>query len=274
MTKSQSSDEDDRYPKIDALKIYFSEPYQLKEKIVITQPTIGQILDYGETKFYAMLRIFIQTTTSFKVPLWDMGIDWNDISDWELFRSMVTSLEKDKTQILFGDLDFTLFKTYSHKIPNPNFDEEEEESEKNPRVIEDVFLYDPINDIEIDESDYKQMALYLRTVFNIFPETKYCKTKFFREDIINDEKERIEQEKKNQKTDSTLLPIISACVNHPGFKYKISELKDIGINAFMDSVQRLQIYESSTALLKGMYSGFIDTKGIDPTQFNFMRELK
>ena len=43
---------------------------------------------------------------------------------------------------------------------------------------------------------------------------------------------------------------------------------------FIDSVQRLQVYESTTALLRGMYSGFMDTSKIDKEQFNFMREIK
>lgn len=41
----------------------------------------------------------------------------------------------------------------------------------------------------------------------------------------------------------------------------------------MDSVQRLQVYESSTALLKGIYSGFVDASKIDKNELNFMREI-
>ena len=41
----------------------------------------------------------------------------------------------------------------------------------------------------------------------------------------------------------------------------------------MDSVQRLQIYESTHALMGGMYSGFCDVKSISKEQFNFMREI-
>ena len=67
--------------------------------------------------------------------------------------------------------------------------------------------------------------------------------------------------------------MISACINHPGFKYRMDELKDLGIVAFMDSVQRLQIYENSTALLKGQMSGFVDTQHINADEMNFMRDL-
>jgi hypothetical protein len=66
--------------------------------------------------------------------------------------------------------------------------------------------------------------------------------------------------------------IISACVNHPGFKYKLDELKQVGVCEFYDSVKRLQVYEASTALLKGMYSGMIDSSKINPDEYNFMRD--
>ena len=71
-----------------------------------------------------------------------------------------------------------------------------------------------------------------------------------------------------------LLPLISACMNHPGFKYKIEDLDNLGIYAFMDSVERLQIYESSIALLRGAYSGFMDTSKVDQNEMNFMRAAK
>lgn len=82
-----------------------------------------------------------------------------------------------------------------------------------------------------------------------------------------------QKEEKEGFSKSFLLPLISSMVNHPGFKYKTNELKDIGIYQFMDSVNRLQVYENSTALLKGMYSGFIDTKQIDKKELNWMKDL-
>ena len=79
--------------------------------------------------------------------------------------------------------------------------------------------------------------------------------------------------KTSKDEDDGLLPLISACCNHPGFKYKSSELKQLGIFQFYDSVKRLQVYESTTALQKGMYSGFVDSKGIKAEDYNFMRAI-
>lgn len=89
----------------------------------------------------------------------------------------------------------------------------------------------------------------------------------------DEEQEKIQKQKNKDKEleHSFLLPMISALVNHPGFKYKTNELKEINIYQFMDSVKRLQIYENSTALLKGSYSGMVDTSKIDKKQFDWMR---
>ena len=68
--------------------------------------------------------------------------------------------------------------------------------------------------------------------------------------------------------------MISFYLNHPGSKYKKNELRNVGIVEFYDSVQRLQIYESTHAVINGSYSGFVDTSKIPKNEFNFMRDLK
>ena len=78
---------------------------------------------------------------------------------------------------------------------------------------------------------------------------------------------------KNKKSKSMLLPLVSSCINHPGFKYKLNELREIGIVQFMDSVQRLQIYESTVAINSGLYSGMCDLSKVDKKLFNFMRDI-
>ena len=42
-----------------------------------------------------------------KSQLWDMGLDWCEVEDFELFMMLVQTLTPDRTSILFGDLDFS-----------------------------------------------------------------------------------------------------------------------------------------------------------------------
>lgn len=245
----------------DRLKMFFGEDYEIADGVVISQPTVGDILEYGEKEFYAMLSPFITNTTSFRVALWQSGIDWNKISDYKLFLQLITSMQLDvsKTSILFGDLNFKKFLPFK------------QQKEIEDEMGEDVVLINREQQVIIDEEVYLKMACYLRTMFNMFPKVEKAKGKTTKQWIIEEE---IMNSKKEKSADFTLLPMVSFCLNHPGFKYKKSELKQMGIVEFMDSVQRLMIYESTKALMGGAYSGFCDTSKVNKEEFNFMREIK
>ena len=259
--------------KISLLQLYFGDPYQVSDKIQVLQPTIGGILEYdkkfGESEFWSMLNVFIGNTTSYRLLLWDMGIDWNEISDFQLFSLLIKTLKVENTEILFGDLDLSSFDAYMKQIPSKEKFDDKEESESKQEMI----LWNPELDIEINEDIYNNIALYIRTMFNIFPKVEKAKGKTTKKWIIEEDRMNLANAKKEDTT-STFLPLIESCCCHPGFKYKKNELREVGIYEFMRDVQRLQVYESTTALLKGMYSGFIDTKGIDKEEFDFMREIK
>jgi len=108
----------------DKLKMYFGEPYTINCKqgqITINQPTIDDILIFGEKEFYSMLHVFVSNPTSYRVQLWDAGIDWNNITDYELFCSLIRFLNINATSILFGDIDFSLFKLYSYGRKHARF---------------------------------------------------------------------------------------------------------------------------------------------------------
>ena len=259
--------------KISLLQLYFGDPYQVSDKIQVLQPTIGGILEYdkkfGESEFWSMLNVFIGNTTSYRLLLWDMGIDWNEISDFQLFSLLIKTLKVENTEILFGDLDLSSFDAYMKQIPSKEKFDDKEESEPKQEMI----LWNPELDIEINEDIYNNIVLYIRTMFNIFPKVEKAKGKTTKKWIIEEDRMNLANAKKEDTT-STFLPLIESCCCHPGFKYKKNELREVGIYEFMRDVQRLQVYESTTALLKGMYSGFIDTKGIDKEEFDFMREIK
>jgi len=254
--KSRSSKEDGSKYGIDQLQLYIGKPFQLNDKIQILQPTVGNLIDIGEQKVYSTVHVFVANTTMYRLFLWDQGVDWNKISDYELFQLLCQALTKDQTEFLFSGVDFSKLKRFKKTLDGED----------------SVVLYDPENEIEIDEETYKKIAWYIRSMFNIFPKVEKAKGKFTKESIIEEDRRNYNMHK-NDKYQSSLLPLISSCLNHPGFKYTKKELMDVGIVEFMDSVQRLQVYESSRALLSGSYSGFCDTSKIPKEQFDFMRDL-
>ena len=254
--------------------MYFGEDYWVTDKICIKVPTIGNILEFGDNKFYSILNLFCSNPTTLRLKLWNLGIDWNQISDFELFsRVIVKSFSPQDTCLLFGDLNFSWFE-YIHDnkkdcdllvyIPR----------DENGNMI-DINYEDAI---VIDELVYKKIIKYLCTMFNLHFKVELAKNKATKEAMIWEDEMNLKNEERKRKdndyTKSFLLPLISSMVNHPGFKYKTNELKEVGIVQFMDSVKRLQTYESVTALMKGMYSGFIDTSKINmQTDLNWLKDL-
>lgn len=258
-----------RYLKIDfdRLQMYFGEPYVIdlpsaEGSITVLQPSIGDIVKLGEKRFYSTLNIFITNTTSYRLPLWESGVDWNELTDFQLFIMLYQGADNEVTSLLFDNVDFQNFKPY-------------QKTKEDGKI--DLILYNEETKTEINEEVYGHFSQYLRTVFNIFPEEKLTSDRIMKEWFITKDKRQksIDEEKaeKGLLKDNSLQPVISSCVNHPGFKYSLKQLKDVGVCEFYDSVQRIQVYESATACMKGMYSGFVDGKKINPTDYNFMRDF-
>ena len=260
LADAQKKKENTQEYKFDPLKMYFREDYFVKG-IRIVQPTINDILNMGESKFYSGLSPFLYNSTSIRVMLWDLPqrIDWCNVKDIEVFGILknMTNTDNSAIRLLFPD-----YRIEHMQLMQLN--------EKNSNECQ-LFLYDEENDFVLNESEYMEIAEYIRTLLNIHPKIEKAKGKTTKQWMIDED--RMNMAQRDEKNTSTLLPLISACINHPGFKYKLQELRDVGIYEFMDSVQRLQIYESTIALLGGSYSGFADMSKVPKEQFNFMREL-
>ena len=260
LADAQKKKENTQEYKFDPLKMYFREDYFVKG-IRIVEPTIGDILNIGESKFYSGLSPFLYNSTSIRVMLWDLPqrIDWCNVKDIEVFGILknMTNTDNSAIRLLFPD-----YKIEHMQLMQLN--------EKNSNECQ-LFLYDEENDFVLNESEYMEIAEYIRTLLNIHPKIEKAKGKTTKQWMIDED--RMNMAQRDEKNTSTLLPLISACINHPGFKYKLQELRDVGIYEFMDSVQRLQIYESTIALLGGSYSGFADMSKVPKEQFNFMREV-
>lgn len=242
--------------KFDKLRMYFGEDFNYKG-VVISMPTIGDILELGEERFFHSMNPFICNSTSIRVMLWDNGIDWCKLKDIEVFDIMSTfTQDKEGQSLVFKNTSFDNLKLVSLKESG-----------------EDVLaLYDKYTNFLLKEDDYMMIAEYIREMLNIHPKVEKVKGRTTKSWIIQEDKMN-EQNRKKSDSGSTLLPLVSSCVNHPGFKYKLQELREMGIYQFMDSVKRIQKYESSTAALKGCYSGFVDSSKLDKELLNYMGDI-
>lgn len=243
------------------LKLYYGYDYQATDLITIHQPTVQDIIDIGEDKIFGSISPFTANSTSYRAPLWDAGIDWNEVNDYQLFLILYKTLTPEVTKFVFGGFDFsTLELCFNHETEGVCLCRKDKNG---------------IFNIVVDEAIYYRISFYLREMFNQHPKNEFAKGRLTKESLIQEDKTKkiIEERLGKKNNESFMLPLISALLNHPGFKYKKKELGEVGIYEFMDSVQRLQIYENTRALITGSYSGWIDTSGINKEEFNWLRSL-
>lgn len=241
--------------------MYFGEDYTING-ITISIPTIGDILEIGEARFYQAVSPFLNNPTSIRVLLYDVfKMDWNKTKDIEVFYIMSQMVkDKEPLKLLFKNISFEDFKLINAK---------KNEFEKDYKWLA---LVSPSQNILIYEDQYLEIAEFIRDMLNVHPKTEKAKGKTTKHWMLQEDRMKAEQNQ-NEENKSTLLPLVSACVNHPGFKYKLEELKQVNICQFMDSVQRIQKYEQGVAAMHGIYGGFVNAKDIPQDLINFMSDL-
>lgn len=238
---------------VDALFLYFGDDYVVNDKIKLTQPTIGQIVDYGEASYFSMIHTLTAIPSDVKSMLWDqMELDWTQIEDFELFTMFSQTMTPDKTGIIFGDLDFSKMRPYKH----PQNDE--------------IVLADKESGIIIDKLIYMRMMTFLRKLHNITPKPEKAKGKRAKQAMI-DEDRRNREFNKDKPFRSYLLPLISAVKVKQG--YTRDYVRNMGLYEFFDDVARTQVIDNANHLLNGAYCGMADLSKVDKKDFNWMREL-
>ena len=90
---ANQSNTDEKYNfQFDELQMYYGIDYKVNNDITIHIPTIGEIIEFGEKNMYSSIAPFVGNPTSYRLQLWDLGIDWNKISDFELFVMLAQGL--------------------------------------------------------------------------------------------------------------------------------------------------------------------------------------
>ena len=242
----------------DELKIYRGEDFVVSDHIVIHQPTLSEICDYGERNYYNMIYQLTSTPQSMKSKLWDIGIDYTEITPYQLFYNFLYKIyPQEQTSIIFGDLDLTNFQVMQRK------------DDKSIALCQYID-----NDLVIiDEFTYNMIVDYLRAVHNIEKDERMPANESTKMILIEDDRDAIEINQKKE-YHSQLKNLISSMINCEGFKYNHSQVWDMKINAFMDSVKRITKIKNANLLLQSGYSGFgINLKDVDKKQLNWLGEL-
>lgn len=272
---------------VDDLKIYRGSDIRITDKIIVTQPTIDQIIEFGEKRYFQTVHTLTGVGADFKWQLWDyFGIDYTQIDDFELFKKMICGILSSKKKIheelknnpekyeehiskmTEKDWEELLFNPISLVLKDLDFaDFEEYESDKSPETI----LYDKEHDITIDRFVYSRMVDAVRKIHGFKRNNEIPGNEMTKMILIEDARDdAMIASRKEYK--SVLKPLISALAVKTG-QLGSDSIWNTKVNMFFDAIKRINKIQDATLLLQGAYSGFASLKGIDKSRLDWTGEI-
>lgn len=231
---------------IDKLALISGDPIPICNGITLYQPSLRQIKEYGEANFFSTYWTLCSSPLDIPSTLADIGIDFTEITNWELFRGMIVNYSVDQTRIFFGDIDFSQFFLLEQL--------NEDNSEETVLCNSDGVI--------ITEKDYQLLIKYIQTTIGFQHSGKRPRSMAAKKAILQDDKSRRERDK-DKPFESIIFDGIITLVNTEEFKYDYSTVMDITLYQYMKSYTQIQGKKAACALTQGSYSGFVDTSNID-----------
>jgi len=239
---------------VDELQLFRGKDYKVNDYIIIHQPTLGEICDFGEQRYFSMISTICATPSEYKVQLYDMGIDYEELGEFEFFIMLTKTLKAEDTNIILGDVDLSRLIPLQDKNTN------------------EIFLYDGSTGAIVDFLAYTLITDFLRKIHGFKKQVDRTGNAATKQIIIDTERRRLERHK-NDKYKSVLIPLISAMINCENFKYNHETVWSLPIYVFMDSVRRIQKIKNYEHIMQGAYSGCVDLSKIPKDDLNWLGSI-
>lgn len=233
-----------------SIHLLYKDELPVNDKIGIKVPKLRDVLEQ-EDDYYSMVSMLTAEPIDMMVQLDDMGIDFTQITDYELFLYTFTSIREMDTSLIFGDLDLKAFElAVNEKTDMP-------------------VLVDRERDIVIDRLIYEKITSILRKINHLEKNNKKPGNEEARQYLI--ERARAKQKRRKSRSEqSELEQLIIALVNTEQCGYGFEGILELSIYQFNESVHQIISKVNYDNRMHGVYAGTVDTKQFKPEDFNWL----
>ena len=220
--------------------------YKVNDKISVHVPTVDEIFDFGDQKYYSTVQTLVATPFDLMVELDDIGIDYESITDYQLFVLMMESIaiNEDDTTIFFGNLNL---KNFQEAV--------------NPKNGEKV-LWDKNNDIVIDQMIALEICNAIRKIhFWEAPVGRAGNAEAKR--YLIERKRKTKQRLATKPYKSFLESMIISLVNTEEFPYNYETVMGLSVYKLNASWRQIQKKKHWDQTMNGVYFGTVDKDKID-----------
>lgn len=270
----------------DELTLYRGKEIKITPDIIVLQPTLGQIEEFGEKRYFNTIYNLTAVGADMKWQLWNIGIDYTQIDDYDLFIQYISPLLVSRKKL------YNEFKTHPEKYEaqlNELSAEDLEEMLINPLQIilkdidfadfvpcmsknnNEIVLYHVEKDITINRFIYIQIVDILRKIHGFKRNNQIPANERTKMDLIEDARDEA-MANQNKPFKSILKPLISALTVKNG-QCGSNDIWNMGIGMFFDNVRRANKIQDAQMLLQGAYSGFASLKDVDKNRLDWSGEI-
>ena len=239
-------------PADDEQDLLYCTNYKLTDKITIHIPTLKEILTYGEDNYFKVISMILSTSKDYMVQLDDIGVDYEEITDFELFSQILfTSLKEMNASLVLSNLNLADFELCQNK------------------VNDEIVLYSEKDNVIIDRYVHSIICDKLREIHYIEKDRYKAGNKEAKAFMI--ERARKKQKRASKKPYKPVLrPMIISLVNCQEFKYNYTEALELNIFQFYSSVKAIQKRINFDQIMSGIYTGSISSKDINMQEINWL----
>lgn len=233
-----------------AVNLLYADKIRINDNIQVMIPSVEDVLQ-NEEVYYRLVSVLTAVPYDMMVQLDDIGIDFTEIDDYELFLLLFPGLAKEDTSLLFGDLDLSGFVT--------------DVNQKNNTVI----LRNPETGVVIDRGIFHSIANALREIHHLDKTVKRPGNDEAKKYLIERTRKKLAR-RKSRKSKSELQSLIVAMVNANEFKYDYSSVKSISIYQFNESVHQILNRVEWQNRMYGVYAGTVDAKRLTEDEMSWI----
>ena len=241
--------------------------YKINDHITIKIPKVGEIWgneNSYEKQYLSMVSLFTQTPTDMMIELDDMGLDWTEVSEYDLFVITMSAFLADANSKDFFAMWNSLFIRLDYK----------DISIKTDKTGTDYIFVNSKDEVIFNKEIYNAISDSLCTILLTTKNREYAKVpekdtrKYILERARLKRKRRLERLKNNKEiTSSSVLDgIILFLVNNRDFKYDFETVRNLSIYDLYASYKQINKNQEIDGLMTGYWYGNVDLSKISDSK--------
>lgn len=231
-------------------QLLYKSEIPINKHISVRIPTLREIVN-KQDDYYTLVNVLTAMPIDMMVELDDLGIDFTEINEYDLFLMFFKSLEDLDISLVLTGVDISKFELAYN---------------------EDTKMYvmiDRDDDIVIDRIIHNDIAACIRKINQMKKDKRKPGNDEAKKYLIERARTKANR-RRNKPQDSQLEQLIIAMVNTEQFKYDLDSVLDLTIFQFNECVRQIVKKTDYDNRMIGVFAGTVDASKLKSEELNWL----